>query len=98
MRRLAGLDDVDHAAQLVSGQLIDVEAQLPLLLIGHGLALFSGHHARGARSVRQLFHGVEARHRLQGGRRGARWRNGAVVLYALLLTAGPEQKTETPLS
>lgn len=91
MRRLARLNDVDHTAQFVSRELIDVEAQLPLFLIGHRLTLLSRQQARRAwsRSQSQLFHRVEARHRLQGGRHGARGRNGAVVLYAFFLTVGP---------
>ena len=32
----ADLDDVDHLANLVPGELVDVEAELPLLVIAHG--------------------------------------------------------------
>ena len=33
---LADLDDVDHLANLVPGELVDVEAELPILVIAHG--------------------------------------------------------------
>lgn len=38
-RGLAGLDDVHHATQLVSRQLVDVEAELPLGVVTHGQAI-----------------------------------------------------------
>ena len=38
-RGLAGLDDVDHAAQLLPRQLVDVQAELALLVVRHGRRL-----------------------------------------------------------
>lgn len=38
-RGLAGLNDVNDAAQLLTGQLVDVQAELTLLVIRHGCRL-----------------------------------------------------------
>lgn len=38
-RRLAGLDDVNDSAQLLTGQLVDVQTQLTLFIIRHGCRL-----------------------------------------------------------
>ena len=38
-RGFSRLDDVDDLADLVAGQLVDVEGQLSLLVVGHGLGV-----------------------------------------------------------
>lgn len=38
-RGLARLDDVHHAPQFLPGQLVDIQAELPLVVVTHGKAV-----------------------------------------------------------
>lgn len=72
---------MDHTSKLVSGELVDVKAKLPLLLVCHGLTFLR----RGRRPTCPEFF-FEGGHRLQAG--------GMVAFIHFLFTTRKKKEPE----